>query len=101
MNVSRFRRQDHLGVAPAPAPRKGLRKGVYIVPSLFTSLNILAGFYSLMATMSGFSFLERGSVAEATMRFDYAALAIGLAFLCDTLDGRRSGCLAAARSNRA
>ena len=88
MNVSRFRRQDHLGVAPTPAPRKGLRKGVYVVPSLFTSLNILAGFYSLMATMSGFSLLERGAVAEAMLRFDYAALAIGLAFLSDTLDGR-------------
>jgi hypothetical protein len=88
MNVSRFRRQDHLDVAPSPAGRKGLRKGVYVVPSLFTSLNILAGFYSLMATMSGFSLLERGAVAEATQRFDHAAIAIGLAFLCDTLDGR-------------
>jgi len=88
MNVSRFRRQDHLGVAPAPAARKGLRKGVYVIPSLFTSLNILAGFYSLMASMSGFSLLERGAVAEATVRFDHAAIAIGLAFLCDTLDGR-------------
>jgi len=88
MNVSRFRRQEHLGVAPVPAARKGLRKGVYVVPSLFTSLNILAGFYSLMASMSGFSLLERGAVAEATVRFDHAAIAIGLAFLCDTLDGR-------------
>src|SRR5574341_701053 len=88
MNVSRFQRHKHLGVAPAPVPRKGLRKGVYVVPSLFTAMNILAGFYSLMATMSGFSLLERGAVADATIRFDHAAIAIGLAFLCDTLDGR-------------
>src|SRR5690349_24338538 len=88
MNVSRLQRQRHLGVAPDPKPRKGLRKGVYAVPSLFTAMNILCGFFSLMTTMSGFSLLERGAVAEATTRFDHAAIAIGLAFLCDTLDGR-------------
>jgi len=88
MNVSRFQKRRHLGVAPEPAARQGLRKGVYVVPSLFTALNILAGFFSLMTTMSGFSLLERGFVAEATSRFDHAAIAIGLAFLCDTLDGR-------------
>ncbi len=51
-------------------------------------MNILAGFYSLMATMSGFKLLGLGDVAGATVRFDYAALAIGWAFVCDTLDGR-------------
>jgi CDP-diacylglycerol--serine O-phosphatidyltransferase len=88
MNVSRFQKQRHLGVAPEPKPRKGLRKGVYAVPSLFTAMNILCGFFSLMTTMSGFSLLDRGLVAEATTRFDHAAIAIGLAFLFDSLDGR-------------
>jgi CDP-diacylglycerol--serine O-phosphatidyltransferase len=88
MNVSRFQKQRHLGVAPEPKPRKGLRKGVYVVPSLFTAMNILCGFFSLMTTMSGFSLLERGAVAEATSRFDHAAIAIGIAFLFDSLDGR-------------
>ena len=88
MNVSRFQKQRHLGVAPEPKPRKGLRKGVYVVPSLFTAMNILCGFFSLMTTMSGFSLLERGAVAEATTRFDHAAIAIGIAFLFDSLDGR-------------
>ena len=88
MNVSRFQKQRHLDVAPDPPPRKGLRKGVYVVPSLFTAMNILCGFFSLMTTMSGFSLLERGAVAEATGRFDHAAIAIGLAFLFDSLDGR-------------
>jgi CDP-diacylglycerol---serine O-phosphatidyltransferase len=88
MNVSKFQKQRHLGVAPSPAPHKGLRKGVYVVPSLFTAMNILCGFFSLMTTMSGFSLLERGAVAEATTRFDHAALAIGIAFLFDSLDGR-------------
>ncbi|HEV8138701.1 MAG TPA: phosphatidylcholine/phosphatidylserine synthase [Pyrinomonadaceae bacterium] len=88
MNVSRFQKQRHLGVAPEPKPRKGLRKGVYVVPSLFTAMNILCGFFSLMTTMSGFSLLERGAIAEATTRFDHAAIAIGIAFLFDSLDGR-------------
>src|SRR5438067_58466 len=88
MNVSRFQRRKHLDVAPAPSGHEGLKKGVYVVPSLFTALNILAGFYSLMATMSGFRFLGIGDVAGATRRFDYAALAIGWAFVCDALDGR-------------
>ena len=88
MNVSRFQRQKHLGVAPSPSGHKGLKKGVYVVPSLFTAMNILAGFYSLMATMSGFRLMGLGDVAGATVRFDHAAMAVGLAFVCDTLDGR-------------
>jgi hypothetical protein len=51
-------------------------------------MNILCGFFSLMTTMSGFSLLERGAIAEATTRFDHAAIAIGIAFLFDSLDGR-------------
>jgi len=80
-----------LGPAPAPSGHKGLKKGVYLVPSLFTALNILAGFYSLMATMSAFRLLGIGGaqqIKEATDRLDYAALAIGWAFVCDALDGR-------------
>src|ERR1044072_8786316 len=88
MNVSRFQRQKHLGVAPAPQGHKGLKKGVYVVPSLFTAMNILAGFYSLMATMSGFKLLGLGDVAGATVRFDYAAMALGRAFVCGAVDGR-------------
>jgi CDP-diacylglycerol--serine O-phosphatidyltransferase len=88
MNVSRFQRRKDLGVAPSLEGHRGLKKGVYVVPSLFTAMNILAGFYSLMATMSGFKLLGLGDVAGASVRFDYAAMAIGWAFVCDTLDGR-------------
>ena len=44
-----------------------------------------------MATMSGFRLLGIGGVTqiqEAALRFDYAAMAVGWAFLCDMLDGR-------------
>src|SRR5205814_8630684 len=81
----------HLGPAPVPPQRKGLRKGVYIVPSLFTALNILAGFYSLMTTMSAFRLLGIGGADQievATRLLDPAVVAIGLAVGCDIVDGR-------------
>ncbi|MFN7926370.1 MAG: CDP-diacylglycerol--serine O-phosphatidyltransferase [Blastocatellia bacterium] len=70
----------------ARPPRRGIRKGIYVVPSLFTIGNIFCGFYavinSLKASQSG---LE---TAAATVFFENAALAIGLAYLLDGLDGR-------------
>src|SRR6195256_4555626 len=91
MSVPRLQPGTRFGPAPAPAGHKGLKKGVYLIPSLFTAMNILAGFYSLMTTMSGFRLLGIGGasqIKEAADRFDYAAIAIGWAFVCDMLDGR-------------
>ena len=31
--------------------RRGLKKGLYLVPSLFTAANILMGFYTVMSAM--------------------------------------------------
>jgi len=88
LNARRFQTGPRLGPAPPPASRKGLKKGVYLVPSFFTALNILAGFYSLMMTMSAFRFLQIDQVESTRMRLDRAAIAIGLSFVCDILDGR-------------
>src|SRR5947207_14290109 len=88
MSFPRLQPGKQFDAEPESTRHKGLRKGVYVVPSLFTALNILAGFYSLMATMSGFRLLGLGDVAGAAGRFDYAAIAIGWAFVFDTLDGR-------------
>lgn len=91
MSVSPFQPGKQFSPSPATPGHRGLKKGVYVIPSLFTALNILAGFYSLMATMSGFRLLGIGGanqIKEAAERFDYAAMAIGWAFLCDMLDGR-------------
>ena len=57
-----------------------MRKGMYILPSLFTTANIAAGFYAIMQTV-------RGSAGEA-WHLDYAAKAIGFAVFFDGLDGR-------------
>ncbi len=88
MNVRRFQTGPRLGPAPAPSGRRGLKKGVYLVPSFFTALNILAGFYSLMTTMSAYRYILNDQIDSTKMRLDKAAIAIGLAVVCDILDGR-------------
>lgn len=60
-------------------PRR-MRKGMYILPSVFTTLNIAAGYYAILQ-------VTHGSITEA-WHFDNAAKAIGFAVLFDGLDGR-------------
>lgn len=71
-------------------PRRGFKKGLYLIPSLFTAANIGMGFFSLIATLRGFQLISGGTDAElqAAAYFDSAAKAIGWAFLFDALDGR-------------
>jgi CDP-diacylglycerol--serine O-phosphatidyltransferase len=68
----RRRQSDH--------SRGKMRKGMYILPSLFTTGNIAAGFYAILQTV-------HGSPAEP-WHMDFAAKAIGFAVLFDGLDGR-------------
>jgi CDP-diacylglycerol--serine O-phosphatidyltransferase len=71
--------------------RRGLRKGVYLIPSLFTAANIAMGFYAVMAAVRGFQFVGNGTPADlvqASIYLDNAAKAIGWALLFDMLDGR-------------
>jgi CDP-diacylglycerol--serine O-phosphatidyltransferase len=71
--------------------RRGLRKGVYLIPSVFTAANILMGFYAVMAGVRAFQFVGNGTPADlqqAAGYLDTAAKAIGWALLFDMLDGR-------------
>ena len=70
--------------------RRGLRKGVYLIPSVFTALNIGLGFFSVMSSLRGFQLLaaQTANLIGASNHFDNAAMAIGGAVLCDMLDGR-------------
>ncbi|HZE62766.1 MAG TPA: CDP-alcohol phosphatidyltransferase family protein [Pyrinomonadaceae bacterium] len=71
--------------------RRGLRKGLYLIPSVFTAANIGMGFYAVMAAVRGFQFVGAGSesdLARAAVYLDNAAKAIGWAVLFDMLDGR-------------
>lgn len=61
-------------------PRGRLRKGMYLLPSLFTTANIAAGFYAILQTV-------HASMSEP-WHLDFAAMAIGFAVLFDGLDGR-------------
>jgi CDP-diacylglycerol--serine O-phosphatidyltransferase len=50
------------------------RRGIYLLPNLFTTAALFAGFYAVLASMDG--------------RFEQAAIAIFVAMLMDGLDGR-------------
>lgn len=70
-------------------PRRGIKKGIYIIPSAFTIGNILCGFYAVINSAKAYQLLdEPNQLAQATHLFDSASRAIGLAFLLDGLDGR-------------
>ncbi|HSE34164.1 MAG TPA: phosphatidylcholine/phosphatidylserine synthase [Pyrinomonadaceae bacterium] len=71
-------------------PRRGVKKGVYLIPSLFTAANIGMGFFAIMASLRGFQLLGQPTpdIAWAAAHFDNAARAIGWAVLFDMLDGR-------------
>jgi CDP-diacylglycerol--serine O-phosphatidyltransferase len=75
--------------SPNP-PRRGLKKGLYIIPSLFTAGNIGMGFFAVMSSLRAFQMLGGPSpdFVGAGAQLDYAAMAIGAAVLFDILDGR-------------
>jgi CDP-diacylglycerol--serine O-phosphatidyltransferase len=71
--------------------RRGIKKGLYLIPSAFTAANISMGFFAVMAALRGFQLVGVGSASallRATEHFDNAAKAICWAVLFDMLDGR-------------
>jgi CDP-diacylglycerol---serine O-phosphatidyltransferase len=56
------------------------RRGMFVLPSLFTAGNIAAGYYAITQSLQGSRLEPR--------HFDYAALAILFAIPFDALDGR-------------
>lgn len=61
--------------------RARLRRGMFLLPSLFTCGNIAAGFFSITETIKSIS-------GDAHTHLDWAAIAILFAIPFDTLDGR-------------
>ena len=55
-------------------PTKKERKGIYILPNLFTSASLFGGFYAIIASIQG--------------RYEAAAIAIVISCVFDGLDGR-------------
>ncbi len=66
---------------------KGIKKGLYVIPTAFTAANIAMGFLAVLWSIRGFHLSFENPIAAAGY-FNYAAVAIGLAILFDTLDGR-------------
>ncbi len=61
-------------LAEEEAPAKPQRRGIYLLPNLFTTGALFAGFYAIVQAMNG--------------RFEQAAIAIFVAMILDGLDGR-------------
>ncbi len=59
---------------PAEVPLRPRRKGIYILPNLFTVAALFGGFYGIVMAMNG--------------RFEQSAIGIFAAMVLDSLDGR-------------
>src|SRR5690349_9459545 len=59
---------------PKPALELARRRGIYILPNLFTTLNLFAGFYAIVQGMNH--------------EWEKASVAIFIAMVLDSLDGR-------------
>lgn len=68
-------------------PHRGLKKGLYVIPTLFTAANVAMGYLAVLWSIRGFD-LSATDPALAATYFNSAGLAIGLAILFDTVDGR-------------
>ncbi|HXX17490.1 MAG TPA: CDP-diacylglycerol--serine O-phosphatidyltransferase [Candidatus Eremiobacteraceae bacterium] len=62
---------------PGSKRTRRFRRGIFLLPSLFTVANLLCGYYAAVASLIG-----------RPEDFDHAAKAIGIAILFDSLDGR-------------
>ncbi len=60
--------------AAAARPEQQRRRGIYLLPNLFTTLNLFAGFYAIVQGMNH--------------EYEKAAVAIFVALVLDSLDGR-------------
>jgi CDP-diacylglycerol---serine O-phosphatidyltransferase len=68
-------------------PKQGqLRRGIYLLPSLFTVGTLVCGYFAILKTLQGAGILATSG--DASTAFDYAARGIGWAIVFDGLDGR-------------
>src|SRR5260370_40108185 len=70
-----------------PDVRKNLRRGVYIVPTLFTMLNIFFGFRSIVHSMRAVQSMTAGRTDLAIHSFEIACVSLLIAAIFDTFDG--------------
>jgi CDP-diacylglycerol--serine O-phosphatidyltransferase len=76
------------------ARARRLRKGMYVLPSLFTTANLAAGFYAISQAALGAAHAQGlnavpgvDPLRTAAVYFNHSALAIGFAVFFDGMDG--------------
>ncbi len=74
MQVVPSQAPDEPPTSPSPPPPNKRRAGIYLLPNLFTTSALFAGFYGIVAAING--------------RFEAAAIAILVAMVLDGMDGR-------------
>ena len=72
--ASRAPRAPVTAAEVAATPARPRSRGIYLLPPAFTTANLFAGFYAIVQAMNG--------------RFEVAAVAIFVAMVLDSLDGR-------------
>ncbi|MDX1584677.1 MAG: CDP-diacylglycerol--serine O-phosphatidyltransferase, partial [Thermoanaerobaculia bacterium] len=67
--------------------KRNLRRGVYLVPTFLTILNIFFGFIAILFAMRGMQASTLGLETRAAGFFQTACWSLGLAAIFDTFDG--------------
>lgn len=84
---------------PKPIERRGIRRGIYVLPSLFTVGTLVCGYFAILSTQRAGQLLAAAAAATLTSKaaeltalstaaLDGASRAIGWAIVFDGLDGR-------------
>lgn len=84
---------------PKSIERHGIRRGIYVLPSLFTVGTLVCGYFAIVSTQRAGEFLAAAAATSLASRtaelgalagsaFDNASRAIGWAIVFDGLDGR-------------
>ncbi len=75
-------------MSPSEMGRR-VRRGAYLLPSLFTMGNVLLGFYAIVLGLRSAGVVSHDpALGEPRSGFDWAAIAIFAAAILDALDGR-------------
>ena len=67
--------------------RRNLRRGVYVIPTFFTVLNLFFGFRSIVYSTRGIEAISANRTDLAIHAFEVACLSILIAAVFDTFDG--------------
>ncbi len=79
---------EHVEEGQDAEGRRVRHRGIYLLPNLFTTANLFAGFYSIINSITAQSALSAGNTTEAVKYYSFAAIAIFVAMVLDGLDGR-------------